>query len=453
MKTMIKIIFMVACLIAVPAMMNAQSSQNLKTKTGFMQNIPGFKQGNLAVNAANSTTTVHLHGKSLVYYWDSTSSKWIWNSVEYTKYDGTGRIIIDATTDTLGDSISKNITIYGANGSSYVMAYITNGTKLSISNIDSTIYDNNGNEIKYVVWVYSGGAWVLNQGNAYKITYNGKGNEVSSQTMDYSANTMKWANTQEGIFAYNADGSGNSDTGKRWNGSKWVNHLLNDSITWVSWNGKLGNSQISSLTEETWNGSAWVDSAHISYTYDGNGGSTITIQSWKANKWVNALMYALTYDSYGNQTGAKYETWDGSAWVIAEAGQNNITYDGSGNATEEIVQNYHTSSKQYVNIEKYVYSNFSSYTGMKEASNPNLQISLYPNPANETLHLKGGAAAPGNAIVTIYNMQGQAIFTEQTTNNELSSGINIPVNTLTKGIYILRAISGSGDINQEFIKN
>jgi len=49
-------------------------------------------------------------------------------------------------------------------------------------------------------------------------------------------------------------------------------------------------------------------------------------------------------------------------------------------------------------------------------------------------------------------MQGQVVISEQTDGNKLSAGINIPVNNLADGIYMLRAISGIAEICQKFIK-
>ncbi len=75
MKKMIKIIFMMAGIIALPAIMHAQSSLNVKTKTSFLQNPLGMKKSSQSVNATNATTTTeHLHGKSQAYLWDSASN-------------------------------------------------------------------------------------------------------------------------------------------------------------------------------------------------------------------------------------------------------------------------------------------------------------------------------------------------------------------------------------------
>jgi hypothetical protein len=62
------------------------------------------------------------------------------------------------------------------------------------------------------------------------------------------------------------------------------------------------------------------------------------------------------------------------------------------------------------------------------------EINLYPNPVNKTLVLKIENKLLKETI-EIYNLLGQKKL-EQKTNNE--STINIDVNTLENGIYILK---------------
>jgi len=456
MKRTLTIILAMAGLIVLPALLSAQTSLGTQFKTGFLQNYSVIKNGKQPGNgnyATNSTST-HLHGKSQYYYWDSSSNSWVWANEEISRYNSNGQIIFDAyiLDTTTNDTVSKSITTYGANGSIYVKAYSLNGTKLYLSDLDSTIYDNNGSETRYVVWEYVSNAWVLNQGTAYKITYNTKGSEALSIETQYNATTQKWVNYEEDEGEFNNDGSGKADTVKKWNGTAWVNYQLLDSVTWIKWNGKEANSEFSSAYEQVWKGNAWVDTLHISESYGANGTMNETLQVWQANKWVNDLIYSKIYDSLGNNTGYKIQKWFISAWILGGEELINYTYDGNGNVTQAITQSYNPLTQKYLNIEKILYSDFSTLTGIKQEDPTIAQISIYPNPATETLHLQENINASENVNISICNMQGQILLSKQINSNDLSAGVNITVSNLANGIYVLHAVSASQESSQKFIK-
>ena len=460
MNKTIKNIFALVCLLVLPAMLDAQTSANRQIKNSpVYNNHPGVKQANLQSNTAsatNTTTVTRLHGKSQDYIWDSITNSWAWqwSQEEITKYDSKGRLILDIqiSDNVLHDTGYKQTASYGANGSVFNTYYgYQYSTVLQANNLDTTLIDNKGNQTRYVYYALdSTQKWILSSGTVDILVYNSSGNEISDLGLDVDS-SRKWVNNMENIYAVNADGSWKTDTTKYWNINQWVNTGLNDSITWKTWNG-INNSQFNSYIDKTWNGSTWQDSAKVSDTYNANGGTIEVDQLRNFGKWVDYTRESQFVDNLGNNTGSSNDTFNGVSWVETYGEQINYTYDANNNITQEIDQYYDIPSKQYINQSKEVYSDFTSYLGIKEASHPAMQISIYPNPATETLHLQSSQVGQGNAVISIYNMQGQIVITEQTSNNELSFGINIPVNTLSKGIYILRTVSTSGDINQEFIK-
>ena len=75
-------------------------------------------------------------------------------------------------------------------------------------------------------------------------------------------------------------------------------------------------------------------------------------------------------------------------------------------------------------------------TGIDEAST--LQLSAYPNPANNELHIK---LPIGNYSIAIYNLAGQQVYEGNTTGNS-----TIATTALSQGTFILKAtnaISGA----------
>jgi len=74
------------------------------------------------------------------------------------------------------------------------------------------------------------------------------------------------------------------------------------------------------------------------------------------------------------------------------------------------------------------------------------KVKMYPNPASTNLTLSCDSTIEN---VTIYNALGQIVSKHNYSANE----VVIPVNTLSKGIYIITAQTAKGFVRKQFIKN
>jgi len=70
-------------------------------------------------------------------------------------------------------------------------------------------------------------------------------------------------------------------------------------------------------------------------------------------------------------------------------------------------------------------------------------ISIYPNPTNNTLFISGNETP---ITVAIYNVLGKEVLSVKNTNN-------INVQALPSGVYVIRISDGVGQTNRKFIKN
>jgi hypothetical protein len=70
-------------------------------------------------------------------------------------------------------------------------------------------------------------------------------------------------------------------------------------------------------------------------------------------------------------------------------------------------------------------------------------ISIYPNPTNNTLFISGNETP---IAVAIYNVLGKEVLSIKNTNN-------INVQALPSGVYVIRISDGVGQTNRKFIKN
>jgi len=70
-------------------------------------------------------------------------------------------------------------------------------------------------------------------------------------------------------------------------------------------------------------------------------------------------------------------------------------------------------------------------------------ISIYPNPTNNTLFISGNETP---IAVAIFNVLGKEVLSIKNTNN-------INVEALPSGVYVIRISDGVGQTNRKFIKN
>ena len=405
------------------------------------------------------TTTLHLNGNATVYLWDSSitpASYWRYSEVNYYTYDNRGRQVLMIQVDTVsGDTTTKNVTAYDANGSTFNSSYTNSGNTWELSEADTTLLDTKGVPVRQVYYYLYNGSLELVYGYAYAPTYDANGNVSKMLENDYDLTSSSWVIINEIDITSNPDGSWKTLTESDWNGSSFVNAQKLDSFTWNKWDGNpfasgFSNSQPTKYVIEAWNGSAWVDSARSNTTYDANGGSDDILQILTAGKWVNSQRQIQSMDSKGNNTGYADESWNGTQWVQSDGNRSIYTYNSTNNIIQVIYQNYDTSITGYMNIEKLVYGDFLSVTGINGQKQPELAVSMYPNPASDKLLLQAKTNAKGNVAIIICNIEVQIMMQSRYTTEELSAGLNLPVQGLPSGIYILHIVSDQIDTIRKF---
>lgn len=88
---------------------------------------------------------------------------------------------------------------------------------------------------------------------------------------------------------------------------------------------------------------------------------------------------------------------------------------------------------------------------MNIPENKNIDMCLYPNPVAENFTINLMMSASSEINYAIYTMQGDLVMhRELITDNK--DGLQITVNTLNSGIYLLKVTTHSGEIWQKFIK-
>ena len=87
--------------------------------------------------------------------------------------------------------------------------------------------------------------------------------------------------------------------------------------------------------------------------------------------------------------------------------------------------------------------------GIKQNVAPQLNVSLYPNPANANVYVEF-AETQKNVTIEVFDMLGNVV--QGLHYNELDNYALIPVSNLQSGVYIVKVQSAQGSANKKFIK-
>jgi hypothetical protein len=90
-----------------------------------------------------------------------------------------------------------------------------------------------------------------------------------------------------------------------------------------------------------------------------------------------------------------------------------------------------------------------SGVGIQKNAMPQLNLSLYPNPANTNVYVEF-ASAQKNVTIEVFDMLGNIVQGLQY--NELGKYAIIPVSVLQSGVYLIKIQTAEGTANKKFIK-
>ena len=305
--------------------------------------------------------------------------------------------------------------------------------------IDSMNED--GDYLGYTFDTWIDGVWVLQDGMAY--TVQKEGGLTVEMIISVKRPGLEWVNMQRYVYTY-PEGSDKASTFimEVWNSGQWV---LNLKVEYT-----YGDGSIEQLGYNYINGS-WTQTSKMIETTGEYNSYYLTTYSNANNEWVPSGRSSYEYDIHGNQILYLLEFYTGG-WEPYMGNRYLLIYDGT-NLIQRISQMFTSSEAAYQNVNqtddwkntlKEVFSNFHS-AGVLITSEESLNINSFPNPANEMLFIKANNPGGEKKVnVSILNMTGQRSFTESYSIRTGTQQINIPVNQLPAGVYILHIQDTNG---------
>ena len=302
-------------------------------------------------------------------------------------------------------------------------------------------YDDQERLIEETYWNKDGDTWV----GSYKMTfeYNAQGNPAK-KNMYYFDENYGWFYYY--YWEYNYENPNEIECiAYTWNYTTQFFEPFGGREIWYY------DNQLCTLYENyywDYTNSIWTRSSRIEYSYFDNG----NLQ--EETLWFDYVPEQSTriqyeYDSHNNNTLTNHYTYVEEEWVLGQ--QNEMEYDINvpntnvaglvfrlgGFYNDKILKE----RDNYLDkdIEEFEF-HYSSTTNVGEVSES--LLSIWPNPANETLNLKGNMTQ-----VQIYSVDGRLVMS-------LEKGFEtINVSALAAGSYLLKATLNDGSVaTQKFVK-
>ncbi len=263
----------------------------------------------------------------------------------------------------------------------------------SLSSITRSVLGTTGWELESKkTWIYSGSPMLLN--------------EYKTEIWDTSLTTPAWKNNTHTTYAYNA------------------------------------NNLLTLKTNEQWSAGAWWPLSRVNFNYDASLQLIEVYDENYSGTWTKHTRQTYAYSS-GLLTQENHETWSG-AWVPEQ--QLSYSYDAQQNNTYRLIENYTGGSYAPYTQDFYYYASFT--LGTASLVKEDLSVVVYPNPAQETLHLQWLSKQAGNNQIRLFDMSGHCRLFRQEKVNTGTHESEIEVSALAAGYYILQLSNESGYENK-----
>lgn len=265
-------------------------------------------------------------------------------------------------------------------------------------------YDAQNNYSSQINYIGVGGSW---QESAKTTLFNSGGQRDSMLQQQWNTTANGWENYLKVFYSYNSNAERDTDIYFSWNSNAWTQ----DKKYIYTYN---GSGKLTRNLSQTWAGSNWQDYIKTDYNYAGGNLSLLTIYNWNymASQLEENIQYKYLYNSNDLCTESVAESWDGTQWMHQQ-------YDNKVNFYYEDYDDGITGIQDILEKEDYL---------------------VYPNPASEQINVKM-AGRGGINQVSIVDMNGRVVYQSKGSFN--ASQVNIPVQNLAEGVYLLQVQSGS----------
>ncbi len=224
----------------------------------------------------------------------------------------------------------------------------------------------------------------------------------------------------------------------------------------------------------------WVNQFFRQYGYNEAGNmDSLLVQSWnpESESWENSEKFNYYYNESGRIDSMVTVEWNNDQVLWENYSRTIISYDNNGNLNVRLIQSWDDDTQQWINLSRsiedyndnniminYTYQNWNSVTGnWKNNSKYDFfwseievhgideetagGITLYPNPASETITILTPESLT-NRNIKIFSIAGQPV--KSILINGSSSTINL--DDIPSGLYFVKFNTNHGIVTKPFVK-
>jgi len=343
------------------------------------------------------------------YFWDNYSNQWDIDYKYEVMYDAQDNVISSVEYD-WNSSLNQWVPsdkfeyTYGSNQAIRTWhKWDSDMNQWKLYGKFEYTYDEQGNELLDIgiVWDSDLNEW-MTPGYKYENTYDAHGNQILRVYYEFNSDLNQLVESEKYEYTYDAQDNRTSVVGYEWDIdlNQWVQYFKNKN----------------------------------EYTYDAQGNQTSRMgYYWDnyLNQWVKGDKYEYTYD-------LSYFSSD----VISVTETGTVLWNVNGNiVTREKYYRWDESLSDWEEGHTHNYYYSEAKTGISEhvAST----VTIYPNPAQHTLHIESSEAVEQ---VSVYDISGRELM--QVANPAQS----IDISTLANGIYLVKVRTAVGETVKKIVK-
>lgn len=97
--------------------------------------------------------------------------------------------------------------------------------------------------------------------------------------------------------------------------------------------------------------------------------------------------------------------------------------------------------------------NFYIFTDIPELSNPLSDLTLFPNPAKENIHIQYTISTTEQIRLRITDILGKTVYEQELSNQPGTNNVIVSVSGFRPGLYLCRLQAGAKALHTKFLKN
>ena len=394
--------------------------------------------------------TVSRPGRAVQTSWNPSAQAWSTTATAETyAYDSRANVISETFADSATTQlINRSLYTYDAQSrnTEELSQRWQNGAWVNTGRYVAT-YDTQGNPTQELDQQWLGGTWATRGGSQYVNTY---ASNVLTGQIELRWNNGVFENNQRLLFTV-ASGQWTDVVQQRWELGAWENEARFAGNVWHNWPAQ----QPASLREQEWQG-VWEDVLRYTFTYAPNG-TVVELEEEAVGPgtWALSARSTDTFDSFGNELGFRFESRQGTAWVLEFEDRNLLTYTTANDVRRRVSQRFSSNggSTGFENQERVHYSNFLSITLGTAPAALAAQTQLYPNPTTGTATLVlAGLKQPGGVRVDVFNTLGQLLLQRTARPGAGLVSETLDLRGLPAGVYSVRLHTPEGTIVKRLVK-